>query len=284
MKQALQYFLCLVIFSSQQIYAKTLYQTQKASPASTFNALLQQPTSEHFNDEEDTLIYDSKLFDLSTEELEENNRTNTEVFANDVELQELLDNNAYVSTDNTQAITFQHKPHHISVPAKVLGYAWGKPAEDAIMLGMFSYHLSGEAKRKHYQQTNNLLGAKFKGFIVGTYENSYHKQTGLIGIGVARDVAKIELLPDLYLNLGYWLGGVIGYGNRYPNFSGLSPVGLLTAGISYKIIGLDMGYVPGSPGVLTWNARVNLGSIKKSYQQTKAREAKAKVYKAASVN
>lgn len=128
----------------------------------------------------------------------------------------------------------------------------GKPARNSVSIGMYSYHTS--SKRKTMNQKNNLVGVEYKGIAAGTFNNSYRKQSYFIG--VARKIYTKQFTKDISMDLKYRLGLVYGYGDKYPNLAGISPLILPMVGTNYKRYGLDLIVIPSKTPVFAGSFRI----------------------------
>jgi hypothetical protein len=69
---------------------------------------------------------------------------------------------------------------------------------------------------------------------------------------------KKDITKDLNIDLQYKLGFVQGYGDRYPNLVGLSPIMLPIIGLNYKLAGFDITIIPDDKPIFCGNFRINL--------------------------
>lgn len=115
----------------------------------------------------------------------------------------------------------------------------GEPVGDALLLGMQSYHTCEDGA---LNGTNNLVGIEYKGYTAGTFKNSFRNQSAFAG--VAREIYSKSLSKDTTINFQYKLGGVYGYGNKYPNIAGVSPLLFPVIGVDYKKAGFDITVIP----------------------------------------
>ncbi len=148
------------------------------------------------------------------------------------------------------------KGRHDPFLLKAFNAVKGQPSRDGVGLGMWSYHFWN---RKGKNEVHDLFGIQLSGVTFATFRNSYSDRAYFLT--ASRDVYRKQLfIKDLELELGYKVGLVYGYGDRYPNVAGLSPIFLLTPGISYKFIGATIYYVPAAQAI-AWGLRLNLDGI-----------------------
>lgn len=131
-----------------------------------------------------------------------------------------------------------------------LRFMRGERPVDALFLGMWSHHLT---KSFRYRQSHNLVALQYRGLYLATFVNSHSEQTFVVGI--ARTLYSTKILRDkIRFDFGYKVGPMYGYRNRVPNIKGFSILPLLTGGITYKMVGVDVNAVPGN--ALTMNFRL----------------------------
>jgi len=125
------------------------------------------------------------------------------------------------------------------IPLDLLKFMWGTKEPSAFYLGMWSTHLT------HPKDINNnwLIGLNIEGFFLGTFINSYDKRSW--AAGVERRVWATGKKNGLNASVGYRLGLMTGYEERFTMFFGHSPVILFPEFISnlaYKNVGFQIGY------------------------------------------
>jgi hypothetical protein len=138
--------------------------------------------------------------------------------------------------------------------------AVGKPARDALLLGMWTLHLDGTGEYFGDGRNNDqahLIGLQVAGFTAGTYINSHDDRT-FYG-GLAREVYSTELGGGLRLDLGYKFGLLYGYGDDLFNLFGITPFAVGTCGLTWNRIGVDFGIIP--VGILTLNFRIDIDDL-----------------------
>jgi len=127
-----------------------------------------------------------------------------------------------------------------NAPLKLLSFLWGTAEPSALYLGMWSTHLTDP----DLDIANNwLIGLNFKGYFLGTFMNSYDKRSW--ALGVERRVWSVGKKNGLNASLGYRLGLMTGYEERFTMFFGHSPIILfpeLISNIAYKNVGFQIGY------------------------------------------
>ncbi len=133
---------------------------------------------------------------------------------------------------------------------------WGNKARDAVLLGMWSFHLSGSGESLGdggSNEQNNLLGIQYYGLTAGTFINSHDDRAWFFG--PAREVYSRELSENTRLDIGYKLGPLYGYGDDLPKLGGISLFGAVTFGFSWHKLGVDIMIIP--VGVITGGFRIN---------------------------
>ena len=133
----------------------------------------------------------------------------------------------------------------------------GKPAVDALHLGMWSLHLDGTGEffgNGKNNDHNHLIGFQYRGFNAGTFINSHDQRTYTIGL--SRQVFAKHYSPDLRFDAGYRLGLLYGYEKNLKNIMGISGYAMPVFGLTWKRVGVDLGVVP--VGVLTLNFRIDI--------------------------
>lgn len=119
---------------------------------------------------------------------------------------------------------------------------WGAPAPDfRLALGLWSLHTTDNDQRNNQ---NDGLGFSYKGYVVGTFVNSYYKRSYIIGI--QRYWLMQPLNDNINYELGYRLGLVSGYaGHSVTGFKDLKnarviPFVQFIFGLNYKHVGLEI--------------------------------------------
>jgi hypothetical protein len=116
----------------------------------------------------------------------------------------------------------------------------GRKRAERTLSGMWSTHLTDPDLDV---QNNWLIGLNIEGFFVGTFINSYDKRSWAAGI--ERRVWSVGKKNGLNVSLGYRLGLMTGYEERFTMFFGHSPIILfpeLISNIAYKNVGFQIGY------------------------------------------
>lgn len=156
----------------------------------------------------------------------------------------------------------------------------GYRPDDALLLGMWSFHFDGEGEfskyfyntkdARNYNEANNLVGIQYASLCAATFTNSHNNQTFVLGVNRNLIDKKIGQ-TDLHFQSGYRAGIIYGYGDQFPNLGGISPVLFLTAGLKYKLFGVEINYVPGTPvpGIIT---RINLAPLLDKYKAEAAKK------------
>jgi len=102
-----------------------------------------------------------------------------------------------------------------------LAYLRGKPTENQLFIGMFTFHFTPSSlKTRNWQQ--NLIGFQYNDFFFGTFENSFYNRSW--AAGWARNLEKRELGNNWGMTAGYRLGLATGYEEGQAPFSSISPV------------------------------------------------------------
>ncbi len=141
--------------------------------------------------------------------------------------------------------------------AGVLRMLGGRPARDALLLGMWSLHMDGSGEllgKGKNNEENHLLGLQLAGWTAGTFINS-HRRRSFFG-GLAREVYSRDVADDLRFDLGYKAGLMSGYDPELPNFEGVTAFIAAFAGFSWRRLGFDLGVTP--LGVWTFSFRLDL--------------------------
>ena len=135
----------------------------------------------------------------------------------------------------------QQKSHQplLQFPYKALAFIWGESEPSALYTGMWSTHFS------HPEDVNAnwLTAINYEGFFLGTFINSYRNRS--FAAGVERQVWSSDDQKSFNTSLGYRLGLMTGYRERFKMYFGDSPIILfpqLFANIAYQHVGLQIGY------------------------------------------
>jgi hypothetical protein len=134
---------------------------------------------------------------------------------------------------------------------------WGKKSRSALLLGMWSYHLSGSGEYLGdggSNEQNHLLGIQLYGLTAGTFMNSHDDRAWFFG--PAREVYSYRISENTLFDIGYKFGPLYGYGDDLPNIGGMSLFGAITFGFSWKKLGIDIMIIP--VGVITGGFRIDL--------------------------
>lgn len=134
---------------------------------------------------------------------------------------------------------------------------WANKARNALLLGMWSFHLSGSGESLGdggSNEQNRLLGIQYYGLTAGTFINSHDDRAWFFG--PAREVYSRKISEDTRLDIGYKFGPLYGYGDDLPNIGGMSLFGAVTFGFSWKKLGIDIMIIP--VGVITGGFRIDL--------------------------
>ena len=123
---------------------------------------------------------------------------------------------------------------------------------NSVLLGMFSHHTS----ESHYNGTQNLIGLDYKGYSLGTFNNSYDHQTTYAGI--CRQLYEKHLTKNVTFDAKYKAVIMYGYKEKYPDFIGLTPLIMPMFGLSWGNSGFDFIAIPSDRPIFTINFRYNL--------------------------
>lgn len=209
-----------------------------------------------------------------TEEIE--TTTSLETFSEGAS-DELSFNLEQADFDTSEPIVIEEAKTSTKKTFHPIEFLKGHRPDDALLAGMWSFHFDGEGEfskyfyntsnPKNFNEVNNLVGLQYASLFAATFTNSHDRQTFLAG--VTRNIINKELgKSNLFFQSGYRAGIIYGYGDQFPNLGGFSPVIFLTAGLKYKIFGVELNYAPGTPvvGVVT---RVNFAPIINMYKSAK---------------
>ncbi|MDD3149722.1 MAG: hypothetical protein PHV68_02715 [Candidatus Gastranaerophilales bacterium] len=135
----------------------------------------------------------------------------------------------------------------------------GEPADNSLLMGMYSYHTAH--RWKNYNEQNNMLALQIKGISIGTFDNSYDNQTYFASF--ARKLHTWELPKNFELDFQYKAGIMHGYDDKYPNIAGITPIILPIIGLNYKGYGADLFIIPSQRPILSVNFKTPLPSFEK---------------------
>lgn len=157
-----------------------------------------------------------------------------------------------ISQDESQGEVAKKKRNYDKAKAF---WEWfkGEPAYDALLLGMWSWHVNYDHE---INGTNDLLGMQYAGYLLGTFRNSYSQRSYMAG--VARRVWAKTIYKDFGVDFQYKAGIFKGYGDKYPNVGGWTPIILPIIGFNYKTSGVDMWIIPSDRPIFVWNLRFGL--------------------------
>ncbi len=135
---------------------------------------------------------------------------------------------------------------------------WGKKSRDALLLGMWSFHLRGTGEywndKGGSNEQNHLFGIQYYGLTTGTFINSHDDRAWFIGL--AREVYSRKISADTRLDIGYKFGPLFGYGDDLPSVGGMSLFAAGTFGISWHGLGIDLMIIP--VGVIAGSFRIDI--------------------------
>jgi len=142
--------------------------------------------------------------------------------------------------------------------AKAWKFAKGQKEDDALILGMQSYHF-GVTNRHDFNEKNNMLGVQYKGYTASTFKNSFYEQSYFAG--VARKVWEKKINKYVGVDVQYKAGALYGYGSRYPNLGGVTPVVIPAIGLNFMKVGFDLTVIPSNRPIFAGNFRVGIPKI-----------------------
>lgn len=119
----------------------------------------------------------------------------------------------------------------------VLNFLWGEPAEDSLMLGMWSFHFVDNDDS--YQTNNQLLGISYRGYYAGAFKNSHDNQTWTLGF--QREIYQTEM-DFLSVSVGYKAGLMYGYETMQLFDTKLFPLFQVYTNLSYKRVGIQLAW------------------------------------------
>lgn len=137
---------------------------------------------------------------------------------------------------------------------KTWKYIKGRPSDNAVLGGMWSMHTSNH--KDELCGENHLLGVEYNGYTVGTFKNSYRNQS--VFAGLSRTVYTVKIAKGVNMDIKYKIGAIYGYGDKYPNALGVSPLAYPLIGINYKKVGTDITIIPSDRPIFASNFRFNL--------------------------
>jgi len=222
---------CISLFMPSSTYAKEL-NTNK----NTKNDVIKLELSEKYD-----IIYDNNKIG-STPETKADNSNSTLLKAN---INKNTDKN---KTNRDSNNLFKSNSY------KNWEFVKGQPVDDSIMLDMFSYHTRPD--RDQMNESNKLAAIDFKGYSVGTFNNSYHIQTYYAGI--SRKVFEKKLPLGINFDCKYKLIALHGYARFEPDIKGITPLIIPMIGFSRGYMGIDFLASPGKTITFATNFRINL--------------------------
>ena len=134
----------------------------------------------------------------------------------------------------------------------------GKKSRNALLLGMWSLHLTGSGEywndKGGSNEQNHLFGLQYYGITAGTFINSHDDRAWFAGL--TRDVYSRKISEETRFDIGYKLGPLFGYGDDLPSVGGMSLFAAGTFGISWYGLGIDIMIIP--VGVITGGFRIDI--------------------------
>ncbi len=119
----------------------------------------------------------------------------------------------------------------------------GTQPENAVYLGMLTWHFNPES-RKDDRQSNNLIGGVYQSIFVGTLLNSFSDRAFVVG--VQRNLYTNQLSQNNQVNVGYRLGLISGYDERMSDIAKylpVLPIPELYIDYAYKNVGAELSYI-----------------------------------------
>ena len=162
-----------------------------------------------------TLIFIAAFFFTPLAYAAENSDSAEIIESEDVKGKVELDTNEPIQLNNEEKAFAEDAKSNSPEPflKRTWDFVRGKPIDDSILLGMFSWHTSND--RDEYNETNNLLGIDYKGYSVGYFNNSYYNDTYYAGI--SRKIYEYRINKEIKLDVKYKLIGMHGYQDKYQN-------------------------------------------------------------------
>ncbi len=139
-----------------------------------------------------------------------------------------------------------------SGPEGLWNFLKGEPADDAFLIGLFSYHTSGRDR----ENTHNLIGLDYRGYSFGTFKNSHSIQTYYAGLG--RKLYEKKLGKNVSFDVMYKFFIMYGYAEQYPDLFGLVPAIIPMFGFNLNYFGVDFMVIPAGRPVFAVSFRIPL--------------------------
>lgn len=139
-----------------------------------------------------------------------------------------------------------------SESAGVWDFLKGEPADDAVLIGLFSHHTSGSVR----ESTHNLIGLDYRGYSFGTLKNSHSIQTYYAGLG--RKLYERKLGKNASFDVMYRFFIMYGYAEQYPDIFGLVPAIIPMFGFNLNYFGVDFMVIPAGKPVFAVSFRIPL--------------------------
>jgi hypothetical protein len=146
----------------------------------------------------------------------------------------------------------------VTFKAKAWKFAKGKKQDDSLILGMQSHHF-GVTNRHDFNEKNNMYGVEYKGYTASTFKNSFNEQSYFAGI--TRKVWEKKFNKYVGVDLQYKAGALYGYGSRYPNLGGVTPVVLPYIGFNFMKVGFDLLVIPSNRPILAGSFRIGIPKL-----------------------
>ena len=119
----------------------------------------------------------------------------------------------------------------------------------AISLSLFTRHVNPS---KNTNDATRLLALSYSDWVVQTFSNSYHERSFFGGKRFHTKEIGHPRNRNFFIQGNLYAGLLQGYGDRFPNIEGITPVAMPTIGFGYKNTTIEVLYIPTpSGGVFT---------------------------------
>lgn len=137
--------------------------------------------------------------------------------------------------DKTQTVSDQDE--------SVWTFLKGTQPDNAVYLGMFTWHFNPESRAQD-RWSNNLIGGVYNSIFIGTLLNSFSDRAFVVG--VQRNVYTNQLSQNNQVNVGYRLGLISGYDQRMldiAKYLPVLPIPELYIDYAYRNFGAELSYI-----------------------------------------
>lgn len=138
---------------------------------------------------------------------------------------------------------------------RLKGYLKGERAQDRILGGMWSKHISSHK----YNEVHNLGGLQYKGIQIGSFKNSHDDQVEYVAI--TRTCSKWKIKKHGLIESGWMLGPMYGYKKNIPEIGGWSIIPAWLLSFSYRNVGLTLQILPSN--VVSFNTFINFDMFRR---------------------